>query len=301
MNNGVDLKFIERCFELAKRGEGFVSPNPLVGALIVRDGKILSEGYHKKYGGAHAEVNAIHSANEDLSGTTLYCNLEPCCHANKQTPPCVPLIIKSGIKRVVVSNLDPNPFVNGKGIEQLIDVSQNGKYARIEAKYFLMQLFYQFEENYGRADEFARQLVNEFPDNPQFQRYLGRISVRRGDYFSAKNVFEQVFRKCTEGFPGYYLNAQREASYYLGYYYKINDEPDSALTHFKECIDISRKIDKKEVSGFLINAVLYNGMIYDQKGEREKAKEHYNELLKIREYGNSHQLAKKYLEKPYGN
>ncbi|MEW6702131.1 MAG: bifunctional diaminohydroxyphosphoribosylaminopyrimidine deaminase/5-amino-6-(5-phosphoribosylamino)uracil reductase RibD [Bacteroidota bacterium] len=142
MNNGVDLKFIERCFELAKRGEGFVSPNPLVGALIVRDGKILSEGYHKKYGGAHAEVNAIHSANEDLSGTTLYCNLEPCCHANKQTPPCVPLIIKSGIKRVVVSNLDPNPFVNGKGIEQLKETGINVKHGILSEEGKELNRFY---------------------------------------------------------------------------------------------------------------------------------------------------------------
>lgn len=119
MNNREDLKFVERCFELAKMGEGFVSPNPLVGSVIVRNGKILSEGYHKKYGGMHAEVDAIYSAKENLSGAALYCNLEPCCHANKQTPPCVPLIINSGIKRVVVSNLDPNPFVSGKGILQL--------------------------------------------------------------------------------------------------------------------------------------------------------------------------------------
>jgi diaminohydroxyphosphoribosylaminopyrimidine deaminase/5-amino-6-(5-phosphoribosylamino)uracil reductase len=119
MNNREDLKFVERCFELAKMGEGFVSPNPLVGSVIVRNGKILSEGYHKNYGGVHAEVDAIHSAKENLSGAVLYCNLEPCCHINKQTLPCVPLIINSGIKRVVVSNLDPNPFVSGKGMLQL--------------------------------------------------------------------------------------------------------------------------------------------------------------------------------------
>lgn len=119
MNNHEDFKFIKRCFELAKKGEGYVSPNPLAGAVIVRDGRVISEGYHKKYGAAHAEADAIYSAKENLSGATFYCNLEPCCHTNKQMPPCVPLLIKSEIKRVVVSNIDPNPFVSGKGMQQL--------------------------------------------------------------------------------------------------------------------------------------------------------------------------------------
>lgn len=114
-------KFIERCLKLAKKGKGFVSPNPLVGAVIVKNGKVIAEGYHKKYGDAHAEVNAFKNCAEDVNEATLYCNLEPCCHTNKQTPPCVPLIISKGIKKVVISNSDPNPAVNGKGIKQLQD------------------------------------------------------------------------------------------------------------------------------------------------------------------------------------
>ncbi|MFA3782726.1 bifunctional diaminohydroxyphosphoribosylaminopyrimidine deaminase/5-amino-6-(5-phosphoribosylamino)uracil reductase RibD [Melioribacteraceae bacterium 4301-Me] len=119
MNKNNNEYYIKKCFELAKKGEGYVSPNPLVGAVIVKNGKIISEGWHEKYGFLHAEASAIYNAKEDLTGSTLYCNLEPCCHTNKKTPPCVPLIIKSGIKRVVISNIDPNPEVNGKGIEQL--------------------------------------------------------------------------------------------------------------------------------------------------------------------------------------
>ena len=112
-------KYMHRCFELALKGEGNVFPNPLVGAVIVKDGNVISEGYHKKFGKDHAEADAIKNAEQDLTGAILYCNLEPCCHTNKQTPPCVPLIIQSGIKTVVISNVDPNPMVSGKGIKEL--------------------------------------------------------------------------------------------------------------------------------------------------------------------------------------
>ena len=114
-----NAKYIKRCFTLAEKGSGFVSPNPMVGAVIVKNDNVIGEGFHQKYGEAHAEVNAINSAKEDVAGATLYCNLEPCVHEKKQTPPCVPLIIDKKIKKVVVSNLDPNPEVNGKGIEAL--------------------------------------------------------------------------------------------------------------------------------------------------------------------------------------
>ncbi|MFA7421694.1 MAG: bifunctional diaminohydroxyphosphoribosylaminopyrimidine deaminase/5-amino-6-(5-phosphoribosylamino)uracil reductase RibD [Melioribacteraceae bacterium] len=119
MINSIDEKYIRLCFELAKKGEGFVSPNPLVGSVIVKDDNILATGFHNKYGSFHAERNAILSAQQNLSGATLYCNLEPCMHTGKQTPPCVPLIISHGIKKVVVSNLDTNPKVNGIGVQLL--------------------------------------------------------------------------------------------------------------------------------------------------------------------------------------
>jgi diaminohydroxyphosphoribosylaminopyrimidine deaminase/5-amino-6-(5-phosphoribosylamino)uracil reductase len=121
MNSNIHEQYIKRCFDLAKRGLGTVSPNPLVGSVIVKDNVILGEGFHEVYGGAHAEPSAIANAIEDLSGATLYCNLEPCCHTNKQTPPCVNKIIKNKITRVVISNLDPNPFVSGNGVKILED------------------------------------------------------------------------------------------------------------------------------------------------------------------------------------
>ena len=117
----VDEKYITRCFELAEKGKGFVSPNPFVGTVIVKDEKVIAEGWHECFGEPHAEVNAFNNSKEDVTGATLYCNLEPCCHTKKQTPPCVPLIISKGIRKVVISNTDPNPLVNGKGIKLLQD------------------------------------------------------------------------------------------------------------------------------------------------------------------------------------
>jgi diaminohydroxyphosphoribosylaminopyrimidine deaminase / 5-amino-6-(5-phosphoribosylamino)uracil reductase len=112
--------YMERCFELALKGLGYVAPNPLVGCVIVKDEKIIAEAYHMEYGKAHAEVNAILSLSEnfDYSDCTLYVNLEPCSHQGK-TPPCSDLIIKKNFKRVVISNVDTNPLVGGKGIERL--------------------------------------------------------------------------------------------------------------------------------------------------------------------------------------
>lgn len=114
-----DFDYIKRCFDLARLGTGNVSPNPLVGAVIVKDGKVIAEGYHKASGLAHAELDAIQKANCDLQGATIYCNLEPCCHTNKRTPPCAQRIIKEGFSKVVISNLDPNPEVAGAAVKLL--------------------------------------------------------------------------------------------------------------------------------------------------------------------------------------
>jgi diaminohydroxyphosphoribosylaminopyrimidine deaminase/5-amino-6-(5-phosphoribosylamino)uracil reductase len=115
---------IKRCFELAKLGAGSVSPNPMVGAVIVHKNRIIGEGYHKKYGQDHAEVMAFKSVKEQdtplLPDATLYVSLEPCC-VYGNTPPCSSLIIEKGIKRVVISALDQSPGVNGQGVKILRD------------------------------------------------------------------------------------------------------------------------------------------------------------------------------------
>jgi len=117
-----DKIYMRRCFELARKGLGMTLANPIVGAVIVYKDRIIGEGYHHEFGGPHAEVNAIRSVKDPslLSQSTLYCNLEPCSHHGK-TPPCSMLIQQKNLKRVVVSNLDPFPSVNGKGIKHMLD------------------------------------------------------------------------------------------------------------------------------------------------------------------------------------
>lgn len=112
--------YMRRCLELAATALGETLTNPMVGAVLVYDGQIISEGFHKGFGLPHAEVDAISKItdNELLSKCTLYVSLEPCCHYGK-TPPCTSLILSSGIKRVIVATLDPNPLVHGKGVEEL--------------------------------------------------------------------------------------------------------------------------------------------------------------------------------------
>jgi diaminohydroxyphosphoribosylaminopyrimidine deaminase/5-amino-6-(5-phosphoribosylamino)uracil reductase len=112
-----DVNYMQMTLELAALGAGAVNPNPMVGAVIVKDDKIIAKGYHRQVGGDHAELDAIKNASESILGATLYCNLEPCCHTNKRTPPCAQRIIKEGISKVVIANLDPNPHVAGKGVE----------------------------------------------------------------------------------------------------------------------------------------------------------------------------------------
>lgn len=118
----MDEFYMKRALELALNGTGKTSPNPLVGAVIVKNGRIIGEGYHEYFGGPHAEVNAIKSAAEDVEGAEIYVTLEPCSHYGK-TPPCAELLVRKKISRAVIAMIDPNPKVAGKGAELL---RQNG-------------------------------------------------------------------------------------------------------------------------------------------------------------------------------
>lgn len=114
----MDSLYMKKALDLSLLGSGLTNPNPLVGAVIVKDGRIIGEGYHQYYGGNHAEVNAIKNSKEEVAGATIYVTLEPCSHYGK-TPPCANLLVEKKFKRVVVATLDPNPLVAGRGVEIL--------------------------------------------------------------------------------------------------------------------------------------------------------------------------------------
>ena len=115
-----DRRFMARALMLARRARHLCRPNPMVGAVIVRNGRILGEGWHQLAGQAHAEIEALGGCTEDPRGATLYVTLEPCCHTGKRTPPCVPAILQAGFARVVVATLDPTPLVSGRGVAALV-------------------------------------------------------------------------------------------------------------------------------------------------------------------------------------
>jgi diaminohydroxyphosphoribosylaminopyrimidine deaminase/5-amino-6-(5-phosphoribosylamino)uracil reductase len=175
-----DELFMKRCLELAEMGNGDVSPNPMVGCVIVSGGKVIGEGNHRKYGEAHAEVNAIRSildrygenAAELLESATVYVSLEPCAHFGK-TPPCADLLIRHSVKKVVIGNRDPFPDVNGKGIEKL-------QHAGIEVVH-------------GILDEECRYLNRRFFTRiNQHRPYIILKWARTANgYFAPKNTVQQ--------------------------------------------------------------------------------------------------------------
>jgi diaminohydroxyphosphoribosylaminopyrimidine deaminase / 5-amino-6-(5-phosphoribosylamino)uracil reductase len=115
-----DKKYMQQTLTLAKKGAGKVSPNPMVGCLIVKDDEVIGEGWHQEYGKAHAERNAVENVKDksQLEGSVVYVNLEPCSHFGK-TPPCCDLLIQAKVRKVVIANVDPNPLVNGRGIKRM--------------------------------------------------------------------------------------------------------------------------------------------------------------------------------------
>jgi diaminohydroxyphosphoribosylaminopyrimidine deaminase/5-amino-6-(5-phosphoribosylamino)uracil reductase len=115
----LDEKYMHMALKLAAKARGRTSPNPMVGAVVVKDGRVISHGYHRKAGEPHAEAIALRKADRAAKGATLYVTLEPCSHTNKRTPPCSPLVIQSGVKRVVIAMIDPNPKVSGGGIKAI--------------------------------------------------------------------------------------------------------------------------------------------------------------------------------------
>jgi len=142
-----DEHFMRLALRLAKKGKGWVSPNPMVGAVLVRGERVIGQGYHRVFGGPHAEVEALRSASGSLQDSELFVNLEPCCHYGK-TPPCTKAILEAGIGRVVIGTLDPNPLVRGKGAQELREAGVSVKVGVLEEECRdLNRVFFHFMES----------------------------------------------------------------------------------------------------------------------------------------------------------
>ncbi|MBM4146737.1 MAG: bifunctional diaminohydroxyphosphoribosylaminopyrimidine deaminase/5-amino-6-(5-phosphoribosylamino)uracil reductase RibD [Nitrospira sp.] len=137
-----DEFYIKRTLRLASKAKGLTSPNPMVGAVIVKNGEIIAEDFHRKPGAPHAEPLALEKAGKKVRGAVLYVNLEPCCHTDKRTPPCTKAIINSGIKRVVIGMLDPNPKVAGKGAMELQNAGIEVRSGILEDESKILNEFY---------------------------------------------------------------------------------------------------------------------------------------------------------------
>jgi tetratricopeptide (TPR) repeat protein len=186
-----------------------------------------------------------------------------------------------------------------KGIQQLTEASKHAQFASIEAKYFLLQLYYSYEKQYDSSYAIAVSLFQRFPNNVIFHRYLGRSAFVLGKYEDAYKIFTGIWLRCEQGKRGYGKNVKREAMYYLGTCEMNKKSYDSAKTFFLICDGLCRELDTSEQSGFMAMANLKLGMIYDIQNRRSDAEKQYRKVLTLEKYENSYELAKTYLKKPY--
>lgn len=186
-----------------------------------------------------------------------------------------------------------------RGIQELTTAAEKGKYACVEAAYFLLQIYYLYEKDYGTALSFAQDLHQRFPDNMLFHKYVGRCYVSLGNWPLVDQLFSEIVQKARSGARGYGASTEREAEYYLGMVDLLGRRYDSALNHFFRCDELSRGLDKNEVSGFMVMTNLKAGMVYDLLARRDHAVTQYKKVLGMKEYKDSHHQANQFLKTPY--
>jgi tetratricopeptide (TPR) repeat protein len=186
-----------------------------------------------------------------------------------------------------------------RGIKELENVALNGRYTRIESRAFLQKLLFQFEENMEESRKWGKVLLDDYPNNPFFQKYYGASFIKDNNYPEACKIFRDIYNKCKRGMPGYNKRFEREATYYLGMDFLLKSKPDSSAFYFYRSEKLSWELDKDEESGWLINSVLFLGMMNDLMDKREEAIKYYNRALKLKERNNSHTQAERYLKTPY--
>lgn len=186
-----------------------------------------------------------------------------------------------------------------KGIQQLQEASQKSEYAAVEASYFLLQLYYVYEHQYEKSLELAVSLHKRFPGNVLFHRYAGRSYIVTGKWEEALVEFNEILRRCDASYTGYSEQTRREAKYFLGLYYMEKKKYEDALQCFYQCDELSRKLDKKDYSGFMTMANLKVGMIYDLQQKRSYAVQQYHKVQQLKKFEDSYEQAERYLKTPY--
>lgn len=184
------------------------------------------------------------------------------------------------------------------GIYQLRAASRKARYAAVEARVTLLQIYNTFEKDNDLATSLAKELLDQYPNNPYFHRYLARLLVRRGDQAGYEQEWRTILLRCMDKKVGYDHFTAREAMYYVGLSLMRRGEYDTALKYFLKANEGSR-IDNED-TGFTVNVNIYIGNIYDLKDKRSEAKKFYSAVLKLKEFDNSHRKAKAFLDKPYG-
>jgi len=186
-----------------------------------------------------------------------------------------------------------------KGLQQLEEAAKHARYARVEANYFLLQNYFLYEKNFTKALAIAVELNRKFPQNPAFQRYLGRCYISLGRLGEANDVFLEVENRFRKKQTGYDIYDGREAYYYIGKFDFLTGKTDQALRNLCISDSLSKIVDKDGASGFMSLTDLMIGMIYDMQNKREAAIEQYKKVLDMKEFENSHRDAEQYLQQPY--
>jgi tetratricopeptide (TPR) repeat protein len=184
------------------------------------------------------------------------------------------------------------------GIYQLRAASRKARYAAVEARVVLLQIYNSFEHDYDIAQSIAKELLDTYNKNPYFHRYYARLLVRRGEQDGYEQEWRKILINCMDKKVGYDNFTAREAMYYIGLALMRRKDNDNALKYFLKAHEGS-SIDSED-SGFTVNVNLYIGNLYDLKNNHEKAKKFYSNVLKMKEFDNSHTKAQIYLKKPFG-
>ena len=187
-----------------------------------------------------------------------------------------------------------------KGIHQLRDAAEHSAYANIEASYFLLQLYFNYEKQYHDALPIASKLYARYPNNVVFHKYVGRCYASLGRWNEMRQTFTEIIERVKTTKLGYTAGVEREAVYYLGLDDLNAGNYEAALQHLYRCDELSRNLDRDGPSGFMVMANLKIGMAYDRQEKRQYAIEQYNKVLKMNDYQNAHKQAEQFMKTPYG-